>query len=193
MQATAFEYRFRVPIAVFLYLLGFYAPWERYLPNLRSESAWTVAVPLLSRFGIPFGSAVQGITVAVLLLAILGTILRLWGAALRLPRALYLGAWLFHFSLAILMPATGALFVLLAHGLLTVRLVERDARQPRASQPAWGRAILSEIYFVAYLASFVVLAWRYNAFPLERAALLCFGLGLVANAFLPQGNTKAVS
>jgi hypothetical protein len=208
MKANSFEFRFHVPIVVLIYLLGFYAPWERYTGNGHVEPAWLAAPSLLSNLGINLGSAVQTITIAGLLFAAVGTVLRLWGAAATISAyqtsgpqlttdnpygfPLYLGSWLFHFSLIILMPPTGALFALLAHGLLTWRLIQGTRQdEERSSQPsntahvgawAWGKAALSESYFVGYFLCFAILAWRYDSFLLARCAILCFGSWLVLKA-----------
>jgi hypothetical protein len=204
MKANSFEFRFHVPILVFIYLLGFYAPWERYTGNGQVKSAWLAAPSLFTHLGISLGDAVQVITIICLLCAAIGTGLRLWGSAATISASqnngfqvgtvathrypLYLGSWLFHFSLIILMPPTGALFVLLAQGLLTWRLLQgkQGSNQLSAAEHpggrAWGRAVLAESYFVSYFFCFAILAWRYDAFLLVRCAILCFGSWLVLKA-----------
>lgn len=198
MPASSFERRFHVPLVAAIYVLGFYSPWERYWSSGRVEPTWLSTASLLSHLGVNLGSAVLGVTVACLLLAAVGTSLRLWSAAAvytapqaaetiagdyRYPR--YLGSWIFHFSLVILMPPTGAIFALLAHGFLSWRLMHGNpgVEYPSATRKAaWGKAILSESYFLGYFVCFAVLAWRYDAFLLARCALLCFGGWLVLKA-----------
>lgn len=188
MKASSFELRFHVPIVVLIYLLGFYAPWERFTGNGHVEPAWLWSASLLTRLGVNLGSAVLSITLAGLLFAAIGTGLRLLSstAAILSYRSygLYLGSWLFHFSLAILMPPTGALFALTAHGLLTWRLIasKEGSSTLSAKKPAWRQAILSESYFLGYFFCFASLAWRYDAFLLARCAILSFGGWLVLKA-----------
>lgn len=194
MLNSTIERRYHVPLVVAIYLLGFYAPWQRYWNIGSMESAWLSAASLLARLGIPLISAVQTVTVAALLFAFLGTTLRVWGTATQLaspdttrPYPLYLGSWLFHMAVIILMPQTGALFAILAHGILTWRLMHGDTGDGmlQSSPPgvnAWLKALLLESYFFGYLICFAVFAWRYNAFLLTRCAILCFGAWLILRA-----------
>lgn len=200
MQASAFERRFHVPLVVAIYALGLYSPWERYWTTGRMQPVWLSTASLLARFGINLENAVLGVTIACLLLAAVGTSLRLWAAAAvnsiqknsgdaanAYDYPLYLGSWLFHFSLAILMPPTGALFALLAHGVLSWRLMFTKAVESGPVIPtkrAWGHALLSESYFLGYFVCFALFAWRYEAFLLVRCAILCFGGWLVLKAIL---------
>jgi len=58
-------------------------------------------------------------------------------------------------------------------------------RVPAARQrPQWGRALLAECFPVGSLVSFAALSWQYNAYLLERAMLVCFGISLVARALI---------
>lgn len=90
MQATRFEYRFRLWIHATIYLIGFLAVplITRYLPGiadalaLTSKSSWLVLSSILSRQGL---LTFQNATLVLLLIAILftglGATFRVWGAA----------------------------------------------------------------------------------------------------------------
>lgn len=126
---------------------------------------------------------------------------------------LYVGVLLHTVALAVLMPPLGAVFAITATMLLDGWLmVEEDrflrgrlgavyeayrrevpwvlpawrARKSMGGRPAWGEAVLSEIYFWGVAISFAALGWRYNAFLLQRCVLVSFGLGLVMRAMLPK-------
>ena len=55
-----------------------------------------------------------------------------------------------------------------------------------AARPQWPQSFVAEIFYLAMTGCFVVLAWRYNATLLLQALLVCFGLSLVARAFVPK-------
>jgi protein-S-isoprenylcysteine O-methyltransferase Ste14 len=123
---------------------------------------------------------------------------------------LYLGSFLSQLGVAILMPPSGAIFFVIASFLQILRLVlgeeayltaqqgqpylEYKARVARflpsvtprvsasAAVPNWGLAMVSETFYIALLACFLVLAWRYNAQLLIQAVIVCFGASLVARA-----------
>jgi hypothetical protein len=44
--------------------------------------------------------------------------------------------------------------------------------------------LLAEIYAIGVALSFAVFGWRYNAFLLTKCVLVCFGVSLVARAFM---------
>lgn len=125
---------------------------------------------------------------------------------------LYLGSFLFAVGVTILMRPSGAAFAIVASFVQMLRLILREepymqaqqgeeylaykSRVPRlfpsvvprvprsAVQPQWLQALLAEIFYVAMTGCFVALAWRYNANLLTQALLICFGLSLVARAFV---------
>jgi steroid 5-alpha reductase family enzyme len=125
---------------------------------------------------------------------------------------LYLGSFLFAVAVTILMPPSGAAFAIVASFVQMVRLILSEepymetqqgeaylsykSRVPRllpgfvprvpnsAAQPRWLHALLAEIFYVAMTGCFVALAWRYDANLLTQALLICFGLSLVARAFM---------
>jgi protein-S-isoprenylcysteine O-methyltransferase Ste14 len=127
---------------------------------------------------------------------------------------LYLGAWLHVCALGLLMPASGAVFAVVLSGVLQLRLIggEEDfltrtlgeaylaykAQVPRllpawrarlagsGARPAWGTALLGEIYLWGVVAAFVCVGWRYNALWVTQGVLIAFGVSLVVAAFLPR-------
>jgi protein-S-isoprenylcysteine O-methyltransferase Ste14 len=147
MKATQFEFRFRVAIGVLLYVLGFWAPWERYLHGSNVSTAWLeLSGALASLHWLSLGSATILVTTIAILCAIKGTVFRTWGTAylgtsivhdkamrgaevvaagpyryVRNP--LYFGTFLFSIAVSILMPPTGALFFLVAQAIFYFRLI----------------------------------------------------------------------
>jgi protein-S-isoprenylcysteine O-methyltransferase Ste14 len=125
---------------------------------------------------------------------------------------LYLGSFVFSCSIAILMAPIGALVFLSLLFVQILRLIGAEeawltaqqgtayltykTRVPRVipsliprvpaspTRPNWLRAIVAETYSVAMTLCFAALAWRYNADLLIRAVIICFGLSLVARAFV---------
>jgi protein-S-isoprenylcysteine O-methyltransferase Ste14 len=134
---------------------------------------------------------------------------------------LYLGLWLHLFALALLMPPSGAVFAVLSSGVLLLRLIhgEEDfltrtmgesylaykAQVPRllpawrarvapsGARPAWGMALLGEIYMWGVVAAFVSVGWRYNALWVTQGVLIAFGVSLVVGAFLPRATASQVA
>lgn len=163
MQATQFEFRFRLWIGFGIYFLGFWAPWVRYSAGaFVVPSAWLELSGELSGL-MPLATATVVVTLIAILLAALGTFLRVWGAAylgssvvqsptmqsrgvvaagpyryLRNP--LYLGSFLFLLAISVLMPVAGAIFAVLAMGVHLVRLVLREEGFLAAQQ---GKAYLA--------------------------------------------------
>lgn len=230
MKATQFEFRFRLWISFVIYVLGFWAPWLRYGRSAGPVSTtWLELSGELARW-MPLETASVLVTLAAILLAAAGTILRVWGTAyiggpivrssamhanvivasgpyryLRNP--LYLGLLLFALAVSILMPPSGAVFFILASFVQFFRLILREepfletqqgetyrayksavarlfpkpvTRLPKSAvEPQWLQAFVTEVFYIAMTACFVVLAWRYNASLLIQALLICFGLSLV--------------
>jgi len=165
MKATPFEFRLRFWIILAIYVLGFTAPWNFALhldgagPNTH---VWGRLAVLLSKGGmLSIGTAFQLVLAAGILFLAAGTCLRTWGAAylgsdvvrgkdlhgdrvvaegpyryVRNP--LYLGSWLSAIALALLMPASGALFALLLMTAFLIRLT--------LGEEAFLRAKLGEPY-----------------------------------------------
>lgn len=135
MKATRFEFRYRLTIGFFIYLLGFWAPWIHYGPFAgRSSSTWLELCGLLASTHV---LSLQYATIIVTLLAILfaavGAAFRVSGAAYlgagivtsgamharsvvaagpyrHVRNPLYLGSFVFSLAISILMPPTGAIF-----------------------------------------------------------------------------------
>jgi protein-S-isoprenylcysteine O-methyltransferase Ste14 len=155
MRAAASLFRFRLPIFLFLYFVGFAARWGRDT----SGTLWLAAPTLLARTGwIGLAQATLTVTVAALACLLLGAGLRVWGTAylgsavmrggtmqgqqfvasgpyryVRNP--LYLGAWLLAVGVSILMPLSGALLFLPAFSLFAFFLILSEERFLSTNQP----------------------------------------------------------
>lgn len=151
MKATQFEFRFRVWIAVIIYMLGFWAPWSsilsRYVDVAPNTTTWLALSTTLARSGwLPLSQATVLVTSLAIACVFLGSALRIWGTAYlgnsvvhsgamhaeqvmasgpyrHTRNPLYLGTWLFSAGIAILMPPSGAVFFLLATFLFYYRLI----------------------------------------------------------------------
>jgi protein-S-isoprenylcysteine O-methyltransferase Ste14 len=165
MKATSFEFRFRFPIILAIYALGFWAPWSSFLlravPALDAPTAW-IAVPVwLARVHVlPLNQASLLVTALTVVLVCLGALFRVWGAAylgssivhsgamhgdavmaggpyrfLRNP--LYLGSLMPALGISILMPPSGAIFFLIAIFVFYFRLIfsEEDYLARRLGAP----------------------------------------------------------
>jgi protein-S-isoprenylcysteine O-methyltransferase Ste14 len=132
----------------------------------------------------------------------------------HLRNPLYLGIFLHTFALALLMPASGALFAITAIGMEELRLIggeeaflegklgqsylDYKAKVPsmwpalRAAvpasgvRPAWGMAVLSEAYFWGVPVAFASVGMRYNALLVTQGVVIALGVALVARAFVPR-------
>lgn len=143
MKATQFEFRFRIWIAFAIYVLGFWVPWAA-----PSSTTWLELSGELARW-LPLQTASIIVTSVAFVLAVLGTIFRVWGTAyigssivksstmhalevvaagpyryLRNP--IYLGTLLFAVSIMIFMPPPGAIFALIASLVQILRLILRE-------------------------------------------------------------------
>lgn len=189
MKATQFEFRFRLWISFALCILGFWSPWLRYgslatpLTTTRLEIAGE-----LSRW-ISLQTASDVLTLAAILLAAVGAVMRVWGTARisRLPsRWNYLGDLLFAMAIAIFMPPSGAAVFLLLSIVQFSRLTLLANPATQTPRISLGHAILAEAFYIAMTVAFAALAWSYNPTLLIQALLICFGLALVMRAFVPQ-------
>ncbi len=151
MHAARFEFRFRFPIHVLIYLLGFTAPWLLLrslanVPGFTTNSTWLVLSSSLARQGwLTFGAATVMLLVLAILLTGLAAWLRVWGAAYvgasivhsmamhgdrmlgdgpyrRIRNPLYLGILLHTFGLSLLMPPSGAVFTVVLMWISEMRL-----------------------------------------------------------------------
>jgi protein-S-isoprenylcysteine O-methyltransferase Ste14 len=149
MKATPFEFRFRFFIHLAIFLLGFYAPWNRILPLGGNHIAWLVLASWPASRWISFNAAIIAILVAGILCAFAAAILRTWAAAYMnisvvhdtalhgdrivaagpyryLRNPLYLGIFVHTLALALLMPFSGAIFAILFIGLFELRLATSE-------------------------------------------------------------------
>jgi len=204
---------------------------------------WGLLAVLLSKGGAMSIAAAFNLLLAVAIVcALAGAWLRTWGSAylgadvmrdtsmrsdgvvadgpyryVRNP--LYLGSWLNLLALALLMPASGAVFAIVMLIGFHLRLVFSEeaflreklgepyaaycARVPRilpalgpqvaasGARPRWGQAALAEIFMWGSAVSFAVLGWRYNATLLLQCVLVSLGVALVAKAFATGQGEKA--
>ncbi len=237
MKASAFEFRNRFWIIVVVYVLGFVAPWDFWLhldgtgPNAH---VWARLAVLLSRGGLMnISAAFNAVLIAGIVCAGVGAWMRTWGSAylgvdvmsdhnLRSDRVvadgpyrymrnpLYVGAWIHTLAIALLMPASGAIFTVVGIVFFQMRLifgeedflrgklgeayVEYCERVPRlllslrpgvaasGAKPQWMRAAVAEIFMWGMTASFAVLGWRYDANLLLRCVLVWLGVSLIVRA-----------
>ena len=148
MKATRFEFRYRLTIGFFIYLLGFWAPWIRFGPLAgRSASTWLeLSGSLASTHVLPLQYATLIVTILAIVLAALGAAFRVWGTAylgagivtsgamharsvvaagpyryVRNP--LYFGSFVFALAISILMPPSGAIFFVIAIFVQMLRLI----------------------------------------------------------------------
>lgn len=152
MKASAIEFKLRMLIMIGIVVLGFWSPWLE-LPGT-TIVGWGARTPLLewialevSRAGIlSFTAAAPMAIVLGALIAALGVLFRVWGAAylsygtihhpemqagavmasgpfryVRNP--LYLGGWFMIVGIAFLMPPSGALFAIALLTIFLFRLI----------------------------------------------------------------------
>ncbi len=237
MQATKIEFRLRMVIMASLIVIGFWAPWiEAWRIGTRRPLLEWLPIEF-SRHGVfSFAVATRLIIVVAALIAAKAMVFRIWGAAYLGPATvthssmrgdalvasgpychvrnpLYIGLCAMVSALAFLMPATGALFVLLAvpvfllrltlgeEAFLTAQLGEPYQEYLRAvprliprlkstlphapGKPQWLRAALSECTQIGLFLAFAVFAWSYDLRLMARVILVSFGVSLVARALLP--------
>jgi protein-S-isoprenylcysteine O-methyltransferase Ste14 len=147
MKASAIEYKLRGLILTIIVLLGFWAPWIQALDLGKRVSLLEWMALELSRAGLlRFTYATPAVILAGALIAALGMVLRVWGAAYlgpgtvsaRAMRAgelaadgpyryvrnpLYLGTGFMIAAIAFLMPPTGALFAVPVVTIFLLRLI----------------------------------------------------------------------
>jgi protein-S-isoprenylcysteine O-methyltransferase Ste14 len=138
-----------------------------------------------------------------------------------LRNPLYLGTWLHMFALGLLMPPSGAVFAVVLIGVEQLRLIGAEeeflartlgqayldykakvpsllpslrARVPASgARPAWGMAVLGEIYVWGVVAAFVTVGGRYNAGLVTQGVLIALGASLVARALVPKAARSEVA
>jgi protein-S-isoprenylcysteine O-methyltransferase Ste14 len=147
MKASAIEFRLRMWIQIVIVFVGFWAPWLGPLDwsGRISTLAWLAME--ISRMGIASFSVVTPVViVAGALIALMGAVLRVWGAAylgystvhhgdmqggavmaagpfryVRNP--LYLGGWFMMLAICLLMTPSGALFTMALITIFYLRLI----------------------------------------------------------------------
>ncbi|MGH9604227.1 MAG: methyltransferase family protein [Terracidiphilus sp.] len=147
MRASAIEFRLRMVIHAIIIVLGFWAPWIGYSDVGRRISLLEWFALELSRMGVlSFFAAAPVVIVAGALIAAVGAVLRVWGAAYLGPgvvqrgemqagavmadgpyrfvrNPLYLGFWFMALALAFIMPPTGALVAMILVTIFDLRLI----------------------------------------------------------------------
>jgi protein-S-isoprenylcysteine O-methyltransferase Ste14 len=243
MKATALEFRLRYLIHLVIYLLGFTAPWDRFLHLDAGRSTWLLLAAWPARnHWLSFSAATIALLVIGILCALAAAMLRTWASAYlsasivqhpamhgvsvvaagpyrHLRNPLYLGTFIHTLALALLMPPSGAIFCILAIGILQLRLIGGEeaflaaklgepylayrAKVPRLipaiaaqipaspTKPTWPTAFLGEIYFWGIAVSFAIAGWRYNAFLITQGVLISLGISLIARVFIPQAIGKS--
>jgi protein-S-isoprenylcysteine O-methyltransferase Ste14 len=238
MKSAPLDFRLRFWIFMMIYTLGFLAPWNWALhldgrgPNAH---AWgLLAVNLAKTSGLAIDAAFNVVLSVAIVCAFTGAWLRTWASAyigadvmrdrqLRgeavvadgpyrfLRNPLYLGNIFNTLALAVLMPASGAVFTIVMVVLLQIRLVlaeepfltqrlgaayvEYCKRVPRfvpalrprvpasGERARWLEAALAEIFQWGVAGSFAAVGWRYNAGLLLQCVLVSLGVSLVVRAF----------
>ena len=146
MGATKFEYRFRFWLHGLIYALGYWSPWLRWMPTWTPQTTWHVGMTLIARQGwLSFDGAAVVLLCVSIACAVLGALLRIWGAAYvgssvvkssamhgetlladgpyrRTRNPLYLGTVFHTFAVALLMPPSGAIFAVALLWVFQVRL-----------------------------------------------------------------------
>jgi protein-S-isoprenylcysteine O-methyltransferase Ste14 len=242
MKASRFEFRFRAWIYLIVYFLGFYAPWDRLLHLDRNRTAWLwLASQLAGLHWLGFTAATVAVLIAGILCAIVAASLRTWATAYMdisvvkdlslhgdhvvaagpyryLRNPLYLGTFIHTLALALLMPVSGAVFVIIFVGLFSLRLVTIEeaflteqlgepylayrakvpslfpALSPQVSalpiQPKWASALLGELYYWGVAISFLALGWRYNSLLIIQGVIVSLGVSFIVRAFIPRPATS---
>jgi len=237
MKASQLIFRFRVLIMACIIFIGFWAPWIQ-LFGVGSRIPLLEWLALeLSRTGLLRFTIATPVVIAFgSLIAALGAVLRIWGSAwlghgivinsnmqaatlmadgpyryVRNP--LYLGLICMIAAMALIMPASGALVVLIAVPLFMLALIHGEEafltgqigepyraylcavprlfprlRTPLAAsgnKPHWMQALLSEINPIGVFLTIAVLSWTYNNDLMIRAIIVTFGLSLIVRALMP--------
>jgi protein-S-isoprenylcysteine O-methyltransferase Ste14 len=237
MKASAILFRFRTVILTVIMCIGFWAPWiEIWGIGSRISLLEWLALEI-SRLGLlRFTVATPVVIVCGALVAAMGVVFRIWGSAWLGPgivlnaqmlagsvmadgpfryvrNPLYLGVCCMIAALALLMPASGALFVLIAvpsflfclilgeESFLAGQIGEpyrlylrtvprllprlRTTLTPTGNKPHWLQAVASEINPIGVFVTIAFLSWTYDNRLMIRAIIVTFGLSLVVRALMP--------
>ena len=241
MKASAIEFRLRMVINMAIVCLGFWAPWIKWL-GMGRRIPLLEWLPLeLSRMGLlRFSVAAPVVIVAGALFAAIGAILRVWGSAWLGPgtvihsqmkagvviadgpyrymrNPLYIGLWFMLAAMTLLMPPTGALFVLIVEPVFILRLILgeeaflaaqlgepyrnylrdvprilpqlRSSLTPSGRKPRWFIATLSELNPIGMFLTLAILSWSYDYRLMLKAIIVTFGVNLMARAIIMGKST----
>ena len=224
-------------IMALIIAIGFWAPWIQFA-GIGSRIALLEWIALeISRLGLlRFTLATPTVIVLGSLIAALGAVLRIWASAwlghgivinqemqagavmadgpyryVRNP--LYLGLLCEAVAMALIMPASGALFVLIVVPVVLFSLIRgeeaflsaqsgepyraylrsvprliprlRTMLAPSGNSPHWLQAVLSEIAPIGVFITIACLSWTYDNNLMIRAILVTFGVSLVVRALMP--------
>ena len=182
-------FRLRYAIYGILCLLGLTAPWDFALhldgsgPNAH---LWGVLSVALSKAGVLNIAAAFDLLLGLgIACAAAGAALRTWASATgRGGRPRFAGAMLLTLAVALLMPISGAIFVVVSVAAL---LWGFAALTPPSSHPRVGYlyATIGEIYGWGVASSFAIAGWRYNAELLIRCVLVAAGVAILLRGVLP--------
>ena len=241
MKASAIEFRLRMVINAAIICLGFWAPWIEGLGTGRRIPLLEWLPLELSRLGLlRFSAAASVVIVAGALFAAIGAILRVWGSAWLGPgtvihsqmkagvviadgpyryvrNPLYIGLWFTLTALSLLLPPTGALFVLIVEPVFLLRLIlgeeafladqlgepyqnylrdvprllpqVRNSLTPSGRKPRWLIAMLSELNPIGVFLTLAVLSWSYDYRLMLKAIIVTFGVNLMARAIIMGKST----
>lgn len=147
MKAQSLEFRFRFFIHAVIIVLGFNAPWDRYLSFDRGLTTWLFLAAWPTRnHWLSFNAATIVLLVVGTLCAFAAACLRTWAAAYlgasivrdsslhgdrivaagpyrHLRNPLYVGLFIHVLALALLMPPSGAVFTIIVIGAFELRLI----------------------------------------------------------------------
>jgi protein-S-isoprenylcysteine O-methyltransferase Ste14 len=147
MGATKIEFRLRMVIMILITALGFWAPWIEIWGIGNRFPLWAWLALELSRLGLVSSVVAAPLVIAAAaLLAAIGAMLRVWGAAClgydtvhheqmqagavmadgpyrSMRNPLYLGGWYMMAAMSFLLPPTGALVMMTLHTIFFLRLI----------------------------------------------------------------------
>jgi protein-S-isoprenylcysteine O-methyltransferase Ste14 len=152
MKVAALAFRFRILVFVLLYLLGFFPPWAWGVGGRTHGTLWLASSAVVARSGwISLAAATVMVTAVALTCLVIGTLLRVWGAAYPGHRVmrntgmqgsrvlaagpyryvrnpLSMGAWLLAIGASILMPPGGACLFLICFSIFALFLISSEER-----------------------------------------------------------------
>ena len=243
MRPSEWLFRYRRSALILIFVCGFWAPLDR-LQGAHPASTWLWLSGVLASQGtLSMATSTVLVMGLAILMALLAALLRTWAAAyLRSPAVqdselhaervvadgpyryvrnpLYVGLWLYTLAVAILMPPSGALFVVIAVTVLILLLIRTEERNlatergeayaayvlivprffpatsPRvpagADQARWMQAFMGEVHTWGVVVTYLAFADRYNATILIQGVLISLGISMMLRAFLGPSVPDAV-